>query len=37
MLMGIRGEGPINPNGITSMELTVGSKTIPTAFFIAEV
>jgi hypothetical protein len=35
--MGIEGKGPIGPKGITSMELTVGSKMIPTAFFIAEV
>jgi hypothetical protein len=37
MLMGIRGEEAIGPKGVTSMELTVGSKTIPTTFFIAEV
>jgi hypothetical protein len=37
IIMGIEGEGPIGPKGITSMELTVGSKMIPTAFFIAEV
>jgi hypothetical protein len=37
MLMGIEGEGPIVPKGVALMELTVGSKTIPTAFFIVEV
>jgi hypothetical protein len=37
MLTGIREDGPISPKGVTSMELTVGSKTIPTAFFIVEV
>jgi hypothetical protein len=36
-LMGIGGEGPIGHLGIASMELTVGSKMIPTAFFIMEV
>jgi hypothetical protein len=33
----IRGDGPIGPKGVTSMDLTVGSKMIPTAFFIAEI
>jgi hypothetical protein len=33
---GIRGYGPIGPEGVTSMELNVGSKMIPTSFFIAE-
>jgi hypothetical protein len=37
MLIGMGGEGPISPKGITSMELTVESKTIPTLFFITEV
>jgi hypothetical protein len=37
MIMGIRRDGPIGPKGVASMELTVGSKTIPTTFFIAEV
>jgi hypothetical protein len=37
MLMGIEGEGPIVPKGVALMELTVGSKTIPTAFFVVEV
>jgi hypothetical protein len=36
-LMGIGGEGPIGPKGVTSMELTVGSNMIPTMFFIVEV
>jgi hypothetical protein len=36
-ITGIGGEGPIGPKGVVSMELTMGSKTIPTAFFIAEV
>jgi hypothetical protein len=33
----IGGDGPIGPKGITSMELTVGSKMIPTTFFVMEV
>jgi hypothetical protein len=37
MLRGIGGDGSIGPKGIASMELTVGSKTIPTVFFVAEV
>jgi hypothetical protein len=37
MLTGIRGDGPIDHKGVASMELTVGSKMIPTAFFIAVV
>jgi hypothetical protein len=37
MLTDIGGDGPISPKGVTSMELTVGSKMIPTAFFIEEV
>jgi hypothetical protein len=36
MIMGIRGDGPIGPKGVASMEPTVGSKTIPTAFFVVE-
>jgi hypothetical protein len=36
-ITGIRGDGPIGPKGVTSMELTVGSKMIPTAFFVAEI
>jgi hypothetical protein len=37
ILTGIGGEGPIGPKSVASMELTVGSKMIPTAFFIMEV
>jgi hypothetical protein len=37
MITGIGGNGPIGPKGIASMELTMGSKTIPTAFFVAEI
>jgi hypothetical protein len=36
-LTGIEGDGPIGPIGITSMELTIGSKTVPIAFFVTEV
>jgi hypothetical protein len=36
-ITGIGGDGPISPKGITSIELTVGSKTIPIAFFIVEI
>jgi hypothetical protein len=37
MLTCIGGDGPIGPKGVTSMELTMGSNMIPTAFFVAEV
>jgi hypothetical protein len=37
MITGIRGDGPISPKGVALMELTVGSKMIPTAFFVTEV
>jgi hypothetical protein len=37
MITGIGGDGPIGPKGVASMELTVGSKTTPTTFFIAEI
>jgi hypothetical protein len=37
MITGIGGGRPIGPKGVVSMELTVGSKTIPTTFFVAEV
>jgi hypothetical protein len=37
VLTGIRGDGSIGPKGIALMEHTVGSKMIPTAFFIMEV
>ena len=33
---GVGGGDPIGAKGVVSMELTVGSKTIPTAFFISE-
>ena len=36
-LAGVGGEKPIEAKGIASMELTIGSKTIATAFFVAEV
>jgi hypothetical protein len=32
MIAGIRGDEPIGPKGVASMELTMGSKMIPTAF-----
>jgi hypothetical protein len=37
MITGIGGDGPMGPKGIASMELTVGSKMIPTAFFITKI
>jgi hypothetical protein len=37
MITSIGGDGPISPKGVASMELTVGSKMISTAFFIAEI
>jgi hypothetical protein len=37
MIMSIAGDRPIDPKGVVSMERTVGSKMIPTAFFIMEV
>ena len=36
-ISGIRGGDPIGAKGIASMELTVGSKTVATAFFVSEV
>ena len=36
-LAGVGGENPIEAKGIASMELTIGSKTIATTFFVAEV
>jgi hypothetical protein len=36
-LSGVRGKKPIEAKGVTSMELTIGSKMIATAFFVAEV
>ena len=35
-LSGVGGQNPIEDKEVTSMELTVGSKTIAAAFFIAE-
>jgi hypothetical protein len=37
MIMCIRGDGSIGPMGIASMELTVGSKTTPTALFVVKI
>jgi hypothetical protein len=37
MITCIRGNEPIGPKGIASMELTMGSKMIPTTFFVAEI
>ena len=34
---GVRGGDPIGAKGVASMELTVGSKTLATAFFVSEV
>ena len=36
-LSGIGGENPIEAKGVASMELTIGSKTVATAFFVAEI
>jgi hypothetical protein len=37
MINGVGGGDPIGAKGVASMELTVGSKTLATTFFIAEV
>jgi hypothetical protein len=37
MINSVGGGDPIGAKGVTSMELTVGSKTLATAFFIIEV
>jgi hypothetical protein len=37
MITSIRGDGPIGPKSAASMEIIVGSKMIPTAFFVAEI
>jgi hypothetical protein len=37
MINGVGGGDPIGAKGVASMELTVGSKTLATAFFVAEV
>ena len=37
MVSSIGGGDPIGSKGVASMELTIGTKTIPIAFFISEV
>ena len=37
MISGVVGGEPIPAKGVASMELTIGSKTLATAFFVAEV
>ena len=37
MVSGVGGGDPIGAKGVASMELTVGSKTLATAFFVSEV
>ena len=37
MVSGVRGGDPIGAKGVASMELTVGSKMVATAFFVSEV
>ena len=37
MVSGVGGGDPIGANGVASMELTIGSKTIAIAFFVSEV
>ena len=34
---GVGGHDPIGAKGVASMELTMGSKTLATAFFVSEV
>ena len=34
---GVGGGDPIGAKGVASMELTIGSKTLATAFFVSEV
>jgi len=34
---GVGGGDPIGAKGVASMELTIGSKTVPTTFFVSEV
>ena len=36
-ISGIGGSEPTGTKGVASMELTIGSKTLPTTFFILEV
>ena len=37
MVSGVGGGDPIGANGVASKELTIGSKTLATTFFISEV
>ena len=37
MVSGVGGDDPIGAKGVASMELTVGSKMLATAFFVSEV
>ena len=37
MVSGVGGGDPISAKGVASMELTVGSKTLATVFFVSEV
>ena len=37
MVNGVGGGDPIGANGVASIELTEGSKTLATAFFVSEV
>jgi hypothetical protein len=37
MVCGVGGGDPIGVKGVASMEVTVGSKTLATAFFVSEV
>ena len=34
---GVTGSEPLSTKGVTSMELTIGNKTLATAFFVSEV
>ena len=37
MVSGVGGSEPLSAKGVTSMELTIGSKTLATTFFVSEV
>ena len=37
MVSGVCGSEPLSAKGVASMELTIGSKTLDTAFFVSEV
>jgi hypothetical protein len=37
MITGVGGGAPILARGIANMELTIGSKTLATAFFVTDV